>query len=80
MSLGYMPTEDELAEFALQMVGARMQMRIDAAEERESETVGISLGFAREIVHACQRGIARLPSPVGPPTDKPIASIDDPEF
>lgn len=44
--------KEPLAQFALEQVAIRMQMRVDAITERGGETVGISLGFAREIVRA----------------------------
>lgn len=44
----------DLAAFRRQQIAVRMQFRLDAAKERSLETIGISLGFAREIVRACK--------------------------
>lgn len=51
-----LPTAREVVAFALRMVVSRMQMRIDAASERNSESIGIGTTFAADIVAAASRG------------------------
>lgn len=56
----YAASPDEILAFRCRHMAVRMQMRVDAANERQSETVGISLGFAREIVAAFEAAEKRI--------------------
>lgn len=53
-------TPERLRLFRLEQVVIRMNHRIDAARERKSETIGVGLLLATDIVDACNGAIEAL--------------------
>lgn len=71
-----MADEAKFIAFEMGVIAERMQMRVDHAAERFSETVGISALFAAEIVRWCRRAKEMIEPEVSPaPT--PVWTSDD---
>lgn len=75
-----MSAEAKFIAFEMGVIADRMQMRVDHAAERFSETVGISTFFAAEIVRWCRRAQEEIEPAVEIPEPAPTVLVDDKEI
>lgn len=72
-----MSAEAKFIAFEMGVIADRMQMRVDHAAERFSETVGISTLFAAEIVRWCRKAQEEIETAVEIPEPAPVWRSDD---